>query len=166
MRDYGLPTAGPGIGPAPVSTVKLENGVVQTVGEAPPREEYPSMADGTQAERYLLDSGWEKAGTDEYGRTTWRDPLVPEGRKPTKTHKVVLPVQGGGTEVVYQWEGPPVPWDYDTTSALSIQNSRVRSGRSLEDRIRHHRDELVRLAAELEARAARRQQAEAQAPAA
>ncbi len=103
--------------------------VPQLVVPAKPKEDN-TPAPSTQrnqyeedAVSYLTEHGWVRMGYDERGRTLWDDP-VSKRQKAEKQATVILPVQGGGSEVVNQLVVPPAEWTYPTEQAMRVQKQR------------------------------------------
>lgn len=100
-------------------------------------------------ERLLLDSGWQRLGTNDRGIGVWRDPLGSDA-KPEQSLVIQLPGAGGTVETVKQYLGAPIPWDYTTDEAVRIQQDRNRNGDgSLERLIQVKEAELVALKRQL-----------------
>ena len=102
----------------------------------------------TEADAYLSAAGWEKTGTDWYGRSVWLDTLH-LGKKDELKCATKLPLQGGGLEVVEQVYCPPEPWTYSTDAAVAIQRQRDRNKESLEQQIARREEELKDLKSRL-----------------
>ena len=93
------------------------------------------------AEKYLTLFGWERIGINEHGMTMWADPKGKCSQKPIHTAAVRLSV-AGGEEVIKQWYGPPIPWNYSLTEAMIIQQQRERAGENLDQAIARKKKEL------------------------
>jgi hypothetical protein len=99
-------------------------------------------------EEYLEIRGWERAGTNERGVGIWRDPKG-RGQKSELKEAVVLPVQGGGREVVKQLYLPPADWYFTTEEASQLQHQRDEGGEGLRDVVEYRRRELKELEEQL-----------------
>lgn len=90
-----------------------------------PAPKASSWAEESAAE--LTAAGWESAGTDERGNSTWLDPRG-AGQKRGENVRLTLPAKGGGVEVFEQCHIPPASWAYSTEDALLIQRQREGGG--------------------------------------
>ncbi len=109
-----------------------------------------------QAEKHLLDHGWERQGETPYGQSMWSDPHGKDVQPPNIDEKGFVhpnavpviqsyPVKGGGTETIRQWSVPPVKWNYTTEQAMRIQRARELAGEDLASTIKRKRLELEKL---------------------
>lgn len=98
----------------------------------------------SQQEDYLLSRGWKNVGLNERGVGVWKDPNSSDG-KPEHKEAVVLPVAGGGKEVVKQWYMPPAEWYFVTEEAVMLQRQRDEKGERLEELVARKRKELGEL---------------------
>ncbi len=126
--------------------------MISSPGVSPPKPASPPSPYGSwvaEAEGYLSAFGWEKLGTNLNGQSVWSDPRGQAKFTSELRPAATLPVQGGGTEVVMQWQGSPAPWNYNLQDALAIQRTREKAGETLEQRIARKQaelDELMELA--------------------
>jgi hypothetical protein len=136
IRDLSRPSSPSGGGE------RSAPGPVASVGTFPSSPPSPSLS---SEESYLCARGWERVGVDSLGRSVWADPRGDGKSKAVLVPAVSIPISGGGEEVVSQWQGPPIPWNYRLEEAVYMQQTRDREKESLRDQITRKEQELAAL---------------------
>lgn len=76
-----------------------------------------------QCAEWLSSHNWRCSGRNARGSMIWADPLGATKTNP-EGHAVTLKKKEGGMETFYQSTSGPIPWNYSTEEAMSIQRSR------------------------------------------
>lgn len=92
---------------------------------------------------YLLRRGWKEVCMG--ARVVWSDPMGVNRPKGKLTHEGTLPAQGGGSENLMQWHGPPCPWTYGLEQAVAIQKSRDATLEGIQFQIDRKKEEIADL---------------------